>query len=860
MKTKKQKICISGVTLSGNMGGQAMLLSTIDSIHEKIGDVDFDLLSIYYKKDKKSHIKCVNVVPTDLKKLILMYFPLSLLLCPFKKVKMIRKLLVRIPYFKSILTSNLVIDLGGITFVDSRGLGLLLYNIACIFLPIALGVPVIKLSQAMGPFDKPVNKICAKFLLSKCVRVVARGKKTFEYVKNLGLKNINMFYDTAFCLTVPKTSKKQAQVIFSKYEFKVSPIIISPSRVLEDESAKHTIDFKKELLKFIDNLACNNENILLVAHSTRRQSSSKNNDIALCEYLYENSNYKDKGVWMLPHQEDSRILREIIGFGKIFIGCRFHSVVSALSQAVPTIAISWNHKYAEMIEPFDISEFVVPTNELSSKMLLVKVASLNKNLGEVKKRIEKNLSEVITSSKNNFNIVSTLLHPVNKTVQEGNCIGCGFCTLNCERNFEKGTLKDVDIEMTFNQEKQHFTPTVNNLGSQGFQNFVCPGDSMDMPGLSKQVYDKLPSDYLLGVYKKLRVCYSSNEETRSEAASGGLIPEIIRHLLDSNKIELAYVLHPGHNPYSAKGVIISKPEQLTKLHGSVYHPTNFGASLKELVSSKGKFAFVGLPCQIAGLEMYKLKNPEFAKRHFISLGLFCGGVNTFDGIDYYLNGFNLSLNSVKKIQYRYGTWPGKIKVEFENKVEKVIPRIKGNTRMKILRYVVAFQGYWMLQRCRLCPDQISDFADISVGDPHLEKYKKLDTPGYSAVITRSNKGEEIISKLIKDNKLHYEDISREEMIDSQGYTLDNRRHSLAYQKVNKLFGGKNPNINYYPQVKRNLKPRHYVYAFVDLIKIKLPKNKFIRSLYIPIQVFEYLFITLTPSIIIKRARKLLKNT
>lgn len=450
-----------------------------------------------------------------------------------------------------------------------------------------------------------------------------------------------------------------------------------------------------------------------------------------------------------------------------------------------------------------------------------------------------------------------ITHPIEAIVNEGNCVGCGFCVAT----YKKQTREKTTLTMEYDKKKDFIIPNVKNWNLEaGSGNFVCPGNKVNMPWLAKQTFGKLPEDYILGNYINLRVCYSVDDLIRKEAASGGLIPEILKYLFETKKINLAYVLHPGNNPYNAKGIIVKDAGKLSELHGSVYHPTNYGASLRQLINSEGTFAFVGLPCHIEGLEMYKAQDKNFAKRHYISLGLFCGGVNTFRGIEYYLNGFKIPWNDVLDIKYRVGNWPGSICVERKSKKSNtIVPRIKGNTKLRILRYVIGFQGYWMLKRCRLCPDQINDFADISVGDPHLKRFKEGESLGYSAVITRTEKGEKIIDHLVKANKVKAEYISRDEMIKTQGYTLDNRRHSLAYLRINKFFGGKNPDFKYYPQVVKNISFMHYIYAVVDLMKIYLPKNAFFRIFYFPWQIFEYLFITFTPRIIFERMLKLLKN-
>lgn len=448
------------------------------------------------------------------------------------------------------------------------------------------------------------------------------------------------------------------------------------------------------------------------------------------------------------------------------------------------------------------------------------------------------------------------VNKIQSVIRNKLCLGCGFCTIAATTGKR---LPDMSIE--YSDKFDHFIPVNCQAEAASGQKVVCPGSEIDMVELSRQVYGKLPENYLLGVYEKIRTAYASDQDVRQKAASGGIIPAVLKYLFRSKQIDRAYVLDPGASPYSAHGVVIESEEGIDRIHGSVYHPTNFGINLSNLFSEPGKFAFVGLPCQVEGLEMLKRCNPHIADNHYISLGLFCGGVNTFKGIAYYIRAFGVSWDNVKNIAYRHGYWPGKICVETRNPDSAVImiPRIRGNSRWKILRYVIAFQGYWMLRRCRLCPDQINDFADIAVGDPHLPRYRRSESWGFSLVITRTGKGEEIISRLEKRGLIatEYEDESA--VVDSQGYALDNRRHVKAYCAINHLLGNKNPHIRTYPAADRNTAVRHYVYALVDLIKIKLPQNRLLSFFYIPWQIFEYLFITFTPSIIFLRIRKLIKN-
>jgi len=448
-------------------------------------------------------------------------------------------------------------------------------------------------------------------------------------------------------------------------------------------------------------------------------------------------------------------------------------------------------------------------------------------------------------------------HPLEQIVADQQCMGCGFCTLI--RSAQPGQ-RAPDVVFEYDAGLDFFVPTVPGWTPQDpIGEFVCPGASMDMVALSEQRFGKQPADEMLGEVVEIRAAYSTNAEERARSASGGVVPAILRHLFAAKAVDAAYCLRSETPPTEAAGALVHHASQLTSFHGSVYHPARFGASLKDLAGSNERFAFVGLPCEIAGLEMLKASDPSLRERHVVSIGLFCGGINSFRGIDYYLARFGFTLKDVAEIDYRYGAWPGRIGARLKQGEWREVARIAGNSRWNILRYVIAFQGYWMLPRCRICPDQISDFADIAVGDPHLPRFRHRGGQGFSAVVTRTPRGEEIVRAAIAAAAISDEPLTRAELIQSQGYTLDNRRHAKVYARVARALGFKPPRLTTYAGLDSTTGPRHYRYAIVDLLKLRIPRNRLVRAFYLPWQIFEYLFITFAPTMIGKRIAKLLRN-
>lgn len=124
------RFVITGVTLSGNMGGAAMLSAALQQLRRRYPGALFQLLSIYPEADRaidsNPDLEVIDARPL---RLLAWYMPLTLL---GGLGEWLRRLIAqRSPFFQAIAAADAVIDLSGIAFVDKRGLPLLWYNLSC---------------------------------------------------------------------------------------------------------------------------------------------------------------------------------------------------------------------------------------------------------------------------------------------------------------------------------------------------------------------------------------------------------------------------------------------------------------------------------------------------------------------------------------------------------------------------------------------------------------------------------------------------------------------------------------------------------------------------------------------------------
>lgn len=346
------RFVITGVTLTGNMGGSAMLHATLQHLRSRFPRAKFELLSIYPEADRQcnreSDLEIVKAAPL---KLLAWYMPLTLLGGVGSGMR--RFLSKRSAFFKSLEAADAVIDLSGIAMVDGRGLPLLWYNLSCALPGIIWGKPVFKLSQALGPFKTTLNRLLAKPLLQHCAVVVARGEQSREFLAELGMCEPRALPDVSFALTIPEDIQRQAAQVFREFDDSGRHwVIVSPSQVVANLCSSHGIDFLAQMQQFVEGLLKDDSrNVLILPHSLGK-GKSKNNDINLCRELYRCLTGKQRVFLHIP-TEDPVLLRAMIGQAAFFVGCRFHAVVAALITGVPSLILGWSHKYREMAAVFD---------------------------------------------------------------------------------------------------------------------------------------------------------------------------------------------------------------------------------------------------------------------------------------------------------------------------------------------------------------------------------------------------------------------------------------------------------------------------------------------------------------------------
>lgn len=406
---KKYKVAIIGPTFSGNKGSATMLISCIERLEKIILIQQFSLFSYYPKEDKRINpYKKVSIYSSSPINLVMKLFPLALLYKTLLSLRLPTYYLENISEIKALRDADIVVDIAGVSFVDNRE-KFLPFNILTIWIALLLNKPVVKYSQALGPFKHKLNKMAATLFLPRMKLIFARGKTTENYLKSLGLNNVVLAADGGFCLQSRAQDQKFTKKIKNTTFFSKKIVGISPSSVILKNCQKIGLKYEEILAKFCKYLISSNYSVLLIPYSVRKNFSSDfNNDLPVCLRI---SNLVGDQKYCMVIEEDlpPQKLNMAIKLTDFFVASRFHSMVASLSMGIPTLVCGWSHKYREVLEFFELENYAFNYRELKGSVLEKKFQYLEKNQQEIKRQIRKSLPMIKKSSEKQTLIIKNLL-------------------------------------------------------------------------------------------------------------------------------------------------------------------------------------------------------------------------------------------------------------------------------------------------------------------------------------------------------------------------------------------------------------------------------------------------------------------
>lgn len=353
---------------------------------------------------------------------------------------------------------------------------------------------------------------------------------------------------------------------------------------------------------------------------------------------------------------------------------------------------------------------------------------------------------------------------VEKVVSAGLCSGCGLC----ESIAPKGA---ITIRMT---QSGYLRPLVNERLSSDTETSIagtCPGIQV--------AHDEGCENYDVswGPLRSVQVGYAADPEVRRMGSSGGVISALCINLLESGEVDfVAQIAVSTIDPIANELQISRTRDDVIRAAGSRYAPSAPLKTLRELLATGERFAFVGKPCDVAALRAYMRLNPSARTQIPYLLSFMCAGIPSEHGTEEVIKAMGADRSKLRRFRYRGDGWPGMARAE----------HFDGTS------YEMDYNSSWgeilgkQLQfRCKVCADGTGEFADLVCADAWYGKdgYPDFtDRDGRSLILVRTDAGAKLLEKTIENLAAVVIGVSVDEISLMQPYQL-NRKRLVAARSV-----------------------------------------------------------------------------
>jgi len=262
----------------------------------------------------------------------------------------------------------------------------------------------------MGPFKSRMIRLLAKLFLRRADLIIARGGKTKAYLGGIGIKKqVHVHSDSSFVLQ-PAPTKEVNEILLKEGVEKEGGLMIG-------------VSVNTRIYEVCDLQKPENSYVKLIAEVTDYLLERLKAKVVFIPYEVKDNGYDDRfvareiykiarnkrGMQLVENEYGPEELKGVIGIFDLFIGCRFHSIIASTSMLVPTLAISWGHKYYEAMEMLGQEKYVCDYKTISSHQLVSLAEDALTRKEEIRKKLKIRVDKARQSALQNAKLVKDFL-------------------------------------------------------------------------------------------------------------------------------------------------------------------------------------------------------------------------------------------------------------------------------------------------------------------------------------------------------------------------------------------------------------------------------------------------------------------
>ncbi|MDA1061015.1 MAG: polysaccharide pyruvyl transferase family protein [bacterium] len=223
--------------------------------------------------------------------------------------------------------------------------------------------PVLMLGQSIGKLKGLTRKLIVKRIFKKSELIVVRDPESKSRLRSLGIKkNISVAPDFAFCskAKVLDTTEKKAVIALRQMDY-------------------ISLLFKKQIANFLDELVEFGWKVKLVDFQKGELQDSKLNEDVISMMVRPQK---------VKHIKSQNKILEEFSRANFVLGMRLHSIIGAIKNETPFIAINYAPKVEAFLNYTELSQYLVNMEEADSDDMMKMFKGIIKNRDSYKTKMK----------------------------------------------------------------------------------------------------------------------------------------------------------------------------------------------------------------------------------------------------------------------------------------------------------------------------------------------------------------------------------------------------------------------------------------------------------------------------------------
>lgn len=313
---------------------------------------------------------------------------------------------------RTLLRCGAMWDVGGYQFSDRWGAAIPARHVGLARRFRGASKPVVYFPQAWGPFESEGIADAVRRLLDVVTVAFVRDAASLEWLDRICQgrhPNVREGHDIAWAFRGdgPEVGRGLIDAAFGGAHAERRTVCVTPNMRMFEKDEPGDAPYGA-MMERVCRLILEREDtrVLLLGHEIRR-GAGRPDDRAACRALHERLGESDR-VAVFDRYATAREVKSIIGCASATVGSRYHGIVGALAQGVPTAVAGWSHKYDELMGEFGLKDLLFGT-ETDPEGVSAVVSAVVDDDGTMSERLHQTAGRLRAGAEDVLRIATDLL-------------------------------------------------------------------------------------------------------------------------------------------------------------------------------------------------------------------------------------------------------------------------------------------------------------------------------------------------------------------------------------------------------------------------------------------------------------------